>query len=400
MIIVKRFAIPPSSELIRLAECSCLLYNKCNYIIRNQFFRNREGGDRFPLPHIGELWNQVSREDFCINLHNTKTAKQTIRRCINDWSNYFKACKAFQRSPESFVRKPKPPGYKSRRSQVTYYTETLKAKALREGVIEPTNGCFRVHAGLSKILQVTVTPKKFGFVVDVQYDDGNEPEKNKGDGFAFIDLGVNNLAAITSDKFDPILVNGRIVKSINRNYNKHMCKRTLQKRYWRLENYFHNASKRIVELCYQNNVSTVVIGKNDGWKQGKRMGKKSRQNFRSIPFTTLIQKITYKARQKGMSVIFTEESYTSKASFKDRESMSPEGEHKGNRVKRGLFRNNDGSLINADVNGSLNIGRKVIGNAIYDGRFDMSLAARPERWNPLNPARPRVSVRVPILQSE
>ena len=237
-----------------------------------------------------------------------------------------------------------------------------------------------------KFKQVVITPKRFGFVVDVQYEK-ELPHKVKGKGVCCIDIGLNTLAAITSDQFSPILVNGRIVKSINQWYNKHRSKRNSKKRHWRLENYFHNASKMIVELCVKTGCGTIIIGKNDGWKQEMHLGKKTNQNFQYVPFFNLIQKIAYKASIVGIKVVFTEEAYTSKASFLDRDPLPVYGEQEpefsGKRVKRGLYRAADGRLLNADINGSANIGRKVIGNEDIILRLDRSLAARPLAINPL-----------------
>ncbi len=256
---------------------------------------------------------------------------------------------------------------------------------MKQGIITPTNGCFAIKSN-RKFRQVIITPKRFGFVVDVQYEQ-ESPHKVKGKGICCIDIGLNNLAAITSDQFSPILVNGRIVKSINQYYNKYPSKRNSKKRYWRLENYFHHVSKMIVDLCLKYNCGTIIIGKNDGWKQEMNLGKRTNQNFQFVPFYNLMQKISYKSALVGVRVIFTEEAYTSKASFFDRDPLPVYGEvepqFSGRRVKRGLYRAANGRLLNADVNGSANIGRKVIQNEEVIQGLDRSLAARPVQINPL-----------------
>ena len=112
-----------------------------------------------------------------------------------------------------------------------------------------------------------------------------------------------------------------------------------------------------------------------------------KQQFQYVPFFNLIQKIAYKASIVGIKVVFTEEAYTSKASFLDRDPLPVYGEAEpvfsGKRVKRGLYRAADGRLLNADVNGSANIGRKVIGDEDIILRLDRSLVARPLAINPL-----------------
>lgn len=116
-----------------------------------------------------------------------------------------------------------------------------------------------------------------------------------------------------------------------------------------------------MQLC---GMGTLVIGKNDGWKQNVRLGKRNNQNFVQIPHARFIDMLTYKAQLVGIDVIVTEESYTSKCSFLDGEAVCKQEQYAGKRVKRGLFRASDGRLIHADVNGSYNILRKAIPDAM------------------------------------
>jgi IS605 OrfB family transposase len=155
-----------------------------------------------------------------------------------------------------------------------------------------------------------------------------------------------------------------------------------------LENYFHHVSKFIVNECQKNGIGTIIIGKNDGWKNGINLGKKNNQAFCAVPTYLLLEKIKYKALAVGIEVVFTEESYTSKASFYDNDALPQYGddapEFSGKRKHRGLYVTKDGFAVNADVNGSLNIGRKVIPEFLGIG--DRSLAARPVVVNPLKVA--------------
>ena len=112
-----------------------------------------------------------------------------------------------------------------------------------------------------------------------------------------------------------------------------------------------------------NGVSTVVIGHNKNWKQDINIGKANNQKFVQIPFCKFINMVKYKAQLNGIDVIQREESYTSKCSFLDNEEICKHEQYVGKRVKRGLFKSHDGRLINADLNGALNILRKEIPNA-------------------------------------
>lgn len=382
MLLVERHYIQGNHEIVKLCKTSKELYNKCNYYMRKAWF-----GDVL-LPDINTLVQLVRNEPSFKNLHNTKTAKQTVRKCLTDWTNFKKALKAWKKDKSKFLRMPKPPNYKEKMAQVIFYKETIKGGQgkKKQDTIAPTNGCFGIKSNRD-YKQVVVTPKRFGFIVDVQYEQP-VPNKTTAKGVACVDIGLNNLCAITSDQTTPILVNGRIIKAINQKFNKHRTKRESRKRYFRIENYFHHVSKWLISWCQEHKIGTIIIGKNDGWKQRSRMRTKNNQNFQSVPFFKLIQKIEYKAMLAGIKVLFTEESYTSKASFLDRDAIpaySKENnlEFSGSRVKRGLYRSSEGTLVNADCNGSANIGRKVIQNSEFLGRLDRSLAARPVRINPL-----------------
>ena len=338
----------------------------------------------------------VKNEQSYVGFGNTKVAKQVLLKVLSDWSNYFKALRSYGVNSAKFLGKPKMPGYKNKLAQVTFYGETIRMKPRKKGIIQPTNDLFQIKSD-KPFKQVVITPKAKGFVIDVVYEiDVPKPKRKTPKQLAnqkscFIDLGVNNLCSITSDQtgVKPVLVNGRIVKSINQWFNKKPNKQRSQKRYWRLENYFHHVSKYIIQFCQENNLTRIIIGRNEGWKQKTRMRRKSKthQNFQSIPFAKLIQKIQYKAQLAGIEVVFTEEAYTSLASFFDGDAIpeydkeTPAPVCTGNRVKRGLYRTNSNAL-NADVNASLNIGRKVIGDTLIE-RVNRSVAATPERVNPL-----------------
>ena len=376
MVLVERHFNSGTPEIIELCTHSKELYNKCNFYMREAWSKKER------LPDIGILVNLVQTEESFKKLHNTKTAKQTIRKNLSDWSNFKKSLIAYRKKPKDFKCEPKPPKYKEKLAQVIFYSETIKRKPLKSGKIIPTNECFSIKSN-RKFQQVVITPQTFGFVIEVQY----ESEQPKGEKLnkkkvCSIDLGVNNLCAITSDQHLPLLINGRIVKSLNQYYNKYPTKNNSRKRYWRIENYFHHVSKIIIQNCIKHDVGTIIIGRNEGWKQDVKMRSKEKQNFQYIPFFKLIQKIQYKAELVGIDVVFTEESYTSKASFKNRDMLDG-SVLTGIRSSRGMYENADGSLVNADVNGSLNICRKVIQDTDILSRLDRSLAARPVKVNPI-----------------
>jgi len=386
VIVVERHHTKGTTSLLRLASLSKELYNRCNFLMRQAWYKQER------LPDISILIKETQYLDCFKQLHNTKTAKQTIRQVLTDWGNYRKALSAYKRDKSKFLKCPKPPHYKKKLAQVIFYNETIKGGQSGKPLafLTPTNNCFSIKSD-KPFKQVVATPKTFGFVVEVQYEQKAPPKARANkNNFCCIDIGLNNLATITSDKHSPILINGRIVKSFNQQYNKNINKKSSKKRYFRLENYFHHVSKMIIENCVKHGFGTIVIGKNDGWKTGMKLGKKTNQNFQSVTFCNLLQKVQYKASALGIDVIFTEESYTSQASFLDRDEIpvwtkgkKNEKSFSGTRIKRGLYRSAEGTLLNADANGSANIGRKVFPNDAFGVEWDRSVAATPVVVNPL-----------------
>ena len=130
-----------------------------------------------------------------------------------------------------------------------------------------------------------------------------------------------------------------------------------------------------------NTFNNVVVGLNKGWKQNIELGKKNNQKFVEIPFSKLIDKITYKGKLVGIDVQTTEESYTSKVDHLAFEALEKQDSYLGKRKKRGLFQSSINKLINADVNGAIGIGRKVFGDSFVREIIGSGLAFSPVRIN-------------------
>jgi putative transposase len=140
---------------------------------------------------------------------------------------------------------------------------------------------------------------------------------------------------------------------------------------------FHKISREIVNKMIENHIGTIIVGYNKGWKDSIRIGKRNNQIFVGIPFYDLISKLSYKCEKCGITFITREESYTSKC---DALAMEPIGRHdsySGKRIKRGLYQSSVGKTINADVNGALNIMRKVIGDSYPNEIIDSGRLFRP-----------------------
>jgi len=135
----------------------------------------------------------------------------------------------------------------------------------------------------------------------------------------------------------------------------------------KIKDIMHKLSKIIIEYAYNLNVDTIVIGHNEGWKDSVNLGKINNQNFVQLPFNTLISMIQYKAEEYGINVILYEESYTSKTSFLDNETIEYHDIYMGKRIKRGMFKSKNGTVIHADLMASYNIIKKAIPEAFANG---------------------------------
>lgn len=215
-----------------------------------------------------------------------------------------------------------------------------------------------------------------------------------------IDPGLNNIVSIYNNiGIRPLLYNGRPIKSINQYYNKtnaklrselprnvkssKRLKQLAVKRSNKIDYEMQKISTHIINEAVKNNISKIIIGNNVGWKNEINIGRRNNQNFVNIPHTKLFNQLLYKGLLNGIEVIFTEESYTSKASFFDKDELPVYGENdnykfSGKRISRGLYKDSKGNLWNADLNGGGNIMRKVSDKAAYKGiRKTKELMKRP-----------------------
>lgn len=356
-----------------------------------------------------------------------KVAQQVLRQLADAWKAFREAKAAYHEDPSRFLARPRLPNYKHKTAGRNLLIYTLQAlsrgkKGLQRGIIKPSMLAISVKTHHANVRQARIVPRQGFYVVEVVYE--QEPAKAPVNPayYAGIDLGINNLATVASNapKFSSVIINGRPVKAINQFYNKrraelqqHLGKpgstarmqRLTTTRNRRIDHYLHTASKRIIDLLVQAEISVVCIGKNDGWKQDVHLGTRTNQQFVQIPHARFIQMLTYKAQLVGIRVEITEEAYTSKASFLDHDPLPTyEKGHaephifSGKRIKRGLYQTKNGRLVNADWNGAANIIRKVAPHAfeaegVEDGEEMLaSLVVHPVRLSFPSQSRKRSSV--------
>ena len=301
------------------------------------------------------------------------------------YSSFFAAIKSYNNNPSKFLSYPKQPNYKDKngRNIVTFPKEAISFKEKGFVKLASTGIKIRTNIPREQIKEIRLVPKICYYNVEIIYEKSEETKKSS-DIFVGIDLGVNNLISLASNDLgvNPILINGRIIKSINQYYNKKVAElkaqlpkgqKTSKKikllskiRHNKIRDYLHKSSSYIIKYLLNNNVSKIVIGHNNTWKQNINIGKRNNQNFVYIPFNILIDMLKYKAELKGIEVIVREEAYTSKCSFLDKEDICKQEIYLGNRQVRGLFLSSKGIKINADINGALNILRKETKNQFFN----------------------------------
>ncbi len=389
------------AEIDQLAFKSKNLYNAANYVIRQNFIYG------WGYVNYNEM-NRLMKFHEAYKALPAKVSQQILMVLDKNWKSFFEATKTYKADFSKFTGRPKLPKYKDKlkgRNLLVYTIQAISSKQLRSGIIKlsGTELSIKTKINPDRICQVRLVPKCDSYVIEVIYDEPESTTKNN-DFAAGIDLGMNNLVALTSNRpgFIPLLINGRPLKSINQFYNKRSSKlqsqlrgnrktssriqRLTRCRNQKVDNYLHQASRTIVNILVAQQIGTLVIGKNAQWKTEIDLGKQTNQNFVSIPHARLIEMLEYKAFLVGIKVIVQEESYTSRANFLGLDPIPVHGETKtepvftGKRIKR-LYKTSTNQLINSDVNGAYNILRKAIPNAFSDGIG--SCVVQPRRVNPL-----------------
>ena len=337
-----------------------------------------------------------------------QVSQQVLRILDKNWISFFESIKDWKQNPTKYKGMSKLPKYKHKtkgRFNINFTNQNCK---IETGFIKfPI--CFNQYLLKTKVneklQQVRIKPLGSQYLIEIVYQKEVKEIDQESKNIIGIDLGLNNFVTITNNiGLKPVVINGKIIKSNNQYYNKRMShyKGILKKetdRDWskrqgkltikrnnKIKDFIHKSSKFIINYCIENNLDTIVVGNNKNWKQDIELGKRTNQNFVQIPYSMLISQLEYKGLDVGIKVIVSEESYTSKASFLDNDILpkyKKDNEEKhdfsGKRIRRGMYKSKNGILINADVNGSYNIVRKVFPKAFADGIEDVGL--HPIKYN-------------------
>lgn len=319
----------------------------------------------------------------------SQVSQQTLKVLDKNWKSFFEAVRDWGKAKNKYTGLPKPPKYKHKtKGRFNIYFTNQNCKLVDGFVKFPI--CFNQFLLKTKVKdalqQVRIKPYGEHYVIEVVYKKEIQEPKEDNNKYLSIDIGLDNLATIVSNTgIQPVIINGKGLKSINKYYNKQkshyqeVAKRMndrystnrlgkiTHKRNNMIDDLMHKASKKVIDIALENNISVIIIGNNKDWKRESSMSKKVNQSFAGIPHQRFIKMVQYKAENVGIRVQLIEESYTSGTSFLDGEMPIKNNYNKSRRVHRGLFVSNKNIKINADVNGAYQIMKKVFPNAYADG---------------------------------
>lgn len=385
------------SLLQELGKLTNNLYNQATYESRQYFFDH----DRKP-------WKVLSYKSLCAELKTSEnalllysqTAQQTLKS-VNEAFKSFKSLHALWRKSE-LDEEPKLPKYRSKGGvyQVVFTGQSLKVE---EGQIRiPLGKGGAVHFGQDcfyipmperiqscQIRELRFIPTNGRWVIEYVYESMEVPAQScklYPERVLALDPGLNNLVTGVTNTGKAFILDGKDIKARNQWYNKELARlksilthgqpskkgatskriQTLtHKRNCFMRDAINKAARGIVDFCLENDIDTLVYGRNKRQKDGINLGGKTNQEFVQIPHYKLFGRIQQLCLIHGIRLVETEESYTSKASFFDGDNLPVFGEKpegwtaSGKRVLRGLYRTAQGWLINADANGAANIMKKV-----------------------------------------
>lgn len=362
------------------------LYNQAVYNIRQYYFDEGKY-----LNYVEN--NKLLKSSENYKILNSNMAQQILKEVDGAFKSFFRLLKL--KSKGEYKEKVKLPKYLPKNSFTTLVVGFVR---LNENTfILPYSQSYKKNHRPIKInippllldkniKEIRIIPKFNARFFEIQYTYQVENEQrnlDKNNALA-IDLGVNNLATCVTNRGKSFIVDGKKLKSINQWFNKYNAKlqsikdkqgygKTLtmkQKYIWnkrnnRVNDYLSKSARIIINYCLENNIGTLVCGYNNDFQRNSDIGKKNNQNFVNIPFSKLQSKLEYLCEFYGIKYVDQEESYTSKASFFDmdiipeyKEKDNIEYSFSGKRVRRGMYKTLKGYILNADVNGALNILKK------------------------------------------
>lgn len=390
---LKNLSVVEYKYLREICHLSKNVYNESVYNIRQHYF-----AEGTYLRYEANYYQMKDSENYI--LLGSNISQQSMRAADQSFKSFFGLLKKVKQGTYENWR-VKIPGYLSKDVFFPVVFSHAGESDLKDGKfkIPVSHGLRKKYGNLKfyldvpryivdkKIHQITIVPRGKGKYFEARYifDDIDAQKYSLDPSKALsIDLGVNNFATCATSEGDSFIIDGKKIKSINQWYNKEIARLSsikdhqhmnkvwthrqyliTRKRNRRVQDFIYKSSKYIVEYCIKHNVGNIVVGYNDGFQDKVNMGKVNNQTFVMLPYGQFKSRLQYLCKETGIKFTQQEESYTSKANFWGRDEiptwnpLNPkQGNFTGRRVKRGLYKTDDGKLLNADVNGALNILRK------------------------------------------
>ena len=384
---VKHLSKEEYNILRELCHTAKNLANEAIYNVRQYYFT--EGGYLKYEKNYALLKNSPNYK-----ILNSNMAQQILKEVDGSFKSFFGLLKLAKKGRYSF-KDCKLPHYLPKDGFTTLVIGFVRLDGNK--LVLPYSNIFRkTHKPVEiripslltdkKIKEIRIIPKLGARFFEIQYTyEAGCIQRNLNQTNALaLDLGVNNLVTAVSGKGRSFIIDGRRLKAANQWFNKENArlqsikdkqgnkrkttnrqKILADKRNRQVNDYISKAAKIIINYCIKYNIGTLVTGYNGTFQRNSDIGKQNNQNFVNIPFGKLRSKLEYLCELNGIAFVKQEESYTSKASFWDKDSIpvyNADNPHKyhfnGKRMKRGLYRTTGGKLLNADINGALNILRK------------------------------------------
>ena len=391
-------------ELCRTAKN---LTNQAIYQVRQYYFEH----SRY-LPYEKNYAILKTSENY--RLLNSNMAQQILKEVDGPFKSFFGLLKLAKQGkyPFSSCRLPK---YLPKDGYATLIVGFVRLNGNR--FVLPYSAAYKKHhkpvtitippvLADKTIKEIRIIPKADARFFEIQYTYQVEAaQRNLNPTHALaIDFGIDNLMTAVSNRGESFLIDGRRLKSINQWFNKenarlqsikdkqHLGKKITNRqktiarnRNNKVNDYLNKAARKVVDYCITNDIGTLVVGCNETFQRGSNIGKQNNQNFVNIPYGLLRSKLEYLCELNDIIFVKQEESYTSKASFWDKDAIPiynadnpKEYQFSGNRIHRGLYRTAGGKIFNADVNGALNIMHKsnVVDLKILYGRGEVDTPVR------------------------
>ena len=340
-----------------------------------------------------KIYKKYRKENWHSKYLHSHTLQEVILNQLSDRKSYLAIKEKYEKGDKTIKGKPRQPRFKQAdKMQITFtkYAIRVEGNILKLSISKEMQEKFKVKSlnfliprklkklvNFSNIKMIKIRKEnKEKYKMEMIYE--KEEKAPHGMNVMAIDLGLDNLATCTNmNNNETLIVAGENLKSKIGYINKEIARlqeiqmkkegskkykntKRIKKLYEKRKNYsktyMHKASKMIVDYAKENECDRIIIGDIKNIKQNMKNNKR----FVQMPIQSLVQKITYKAQLEGIEVILIKENYTSGVSSLDKEEINKENYNKERRIERGLFKTNRGKIINADINGSLNILRKYV----------------------------------------